>query len=374
MKKITLLLAISFAFQFNLQAQCPGGTPEVGYTCIPDANFEQILFDLGIDSVNGDNRILNTEAEATTAFLNLTFNPTATPPVLDIANFAGLEAFLNLTDLKISGHSVTTLDVSSNVALTDLNISSSLFSSINLLSNANLTLLNASYSPNLVGLDLTGNPLLTVLNTEECNLLSTLDITGLTGLVNVNLFGNNLSALDVSANLALETLIVRLNALTTLDLSNNVELVALNARNNLLVSLDMRNGNNANVTSFNSDFNGSLTCIFVDNTAEPNLATWSIDGNSTFVANEGECSTLSVDTVNQNVFNMYPNPVMNTVFVNANTQNSQISIYDITGKVVLTKSLILGENTIDVSQMASGVYLARFAAEGNVQTKKLIVQ
>jgi len=374
MKKITLLLAISFAFQFNLQAQCPDGTPEAGYTCIPDANFEQILFDLGIDSVNGDNRILNTEAEARTAFLNLTFNPTATPPVLDIANFTGIEAFINLTDLKVSGHSVTTLDVSSNVALTDLNISSSLISSINLLSNANLTLLNASYSPNLTGLDLIGNPLLSVLNTEECNLLSTLDITGLTGLVDVNLYNNNLSALDVSGNLNLQTLNVRLNNLTVLDLADNTALTFLNVRQNSLTDLDMRNGNNPNVTFFNSDFNNGLTCIFVDDTAEPNLATWSIDGNSTFVADQAECNTLTVEDVNQNVFNMYPNPVMNTVFVNANTQNSQISIYDITGKVVLTKSLNLGENTINVSQLASGVYLARFVAEGNVQTKKLIVQ
>ena len=183
-----------------------------------------------------------------------------------------------------------------------------------------------------------------------------------------------MSALDVSGNLNLQTLNVRLNNLTVLDLADNTALTFLNVRQNSLTDLDMRNGNNPNVTFFNSDFNNGLTCIFVDDTAEPNLATWSIDGNSTFVADQAECNTLTVEDVNQNVFNMYPNPVMNTVFVNANTQNAQISIFDITGKVVLTKSLNLGENTINVSQLASGVYLARFVAEGNVQTKKLIVQ
>ena len=226
----------------------------------------------------------------------------------------------------------------------------------------------------MTSLNVASNTGLTFIELEGCASLTSLTTTGLTSLTSISAVVASLNTVDVMTNTALQSLNIRGNNIAVLDLSNNGNLVILDAKSNALTDLDMRNGNNANVAAFNTEFNNGLTCIFVDDTMEPNLATWLIDGNSTFVADQAECNTLTVEDVNQNVFNMYPNPVMNTVFVNVNAQDSQISIYDITGKVVLTKSLNLGENTIDVSQMASGVYLARFAAEGNVQTKKLVVQ
>ena len=324
MKKITLLLAISFAFQFNLQAQCPGGAPDPGFVCI-DANLELRLIAINVDTDPvPDFQISIADAQSATGTLNISNQL--------ISDFSGIEVFTNITGLNAGYNEIpASLDVSAITGLTSVNI-------------------------------------------EGCIALESLNTTGLVALTVIEGVNAALTALDVTSNTALQTLNVRNNSIDILDLSNNSDLVVMVARSNGLTDLDMRNGNNVNVTNFDTDSNGDLTCIFVDDASSGYLASWSKDALSTYVNDEAECNTLTVEDVNQNVFNMYPNPVMNTVFVNANTQNAQISIYDITGKVVLTKSLNLGENTIDVSQMASGVYLARFAAEGNVQTKKLIVQ
>ena len=319
MKKITFLLAICFAFQSSIFSQT---------TAVPNADFEQFL--ITFTSITGplDGFIDNAEAAAVTGTLNLG----GSAPYNAIDDFTGIEALTGISELVITYNSaVTSLDISANSSLT-------------------------------------------VLNVEGSTSLSSIVTGANTSLSELRMPGAPASSIDVSANSGLTLLDARFSGLTTLDLSNNSLFVDLQCRNSLLTELDMRNGNNANVTQFNSDFNGSLTCIFVDDASAAYLATWSKDANSTFVNDEAECNLLSVDTVEQLVFSMYPNPVKNTVYVNSNTTNSEMSVYDITGKVMLNKQLELGENTIDVSSLSSGVYLARFITENNVQTKKLIVE
>ena len=315
MKKITLLLAIFIAFQSNMIAQ---------FTSIPDANFEQALVDFNIDSDNTVNgQILTADAAAVTGTLAIINR--------SVADFTGVEAFTAIDGLNIS------------------------------------------YNP-VVSLDLTSNTNLTYLNAEGCTSLTSLDITGITTFTDVDLPGCPISTLDLSSNASLASLDVRLTGLTVLDLSSNGALVDLQCNNNGLTSLDMRNGNNANVTSFNSDFNGSLMCIFVDDASAAYLATWSKDASSTYVNDEAECNLLTVEGEDVVAFNMYPNPVKyNTVYITSNVEKATLSVYDITGKMVMNTALQFGENTINVNAIASGVYLARLSSNGKTLTKKLII-
>lgn len=327
MKKITLLLAICFAFQFNAFSQCPG-SPDPGFVCVPNADFEQFL--ISTTTINGplDGQISIAEASAVVGTLNLG----GSAPYNAIDDFTGIEALTGITELVITYNSVvTSIDVSANSSLTTLNV-------------------------------------------EGCTSMSSITTGANTTLSSLLMAGAATTTIDVSLNSGLTTVDARFSDLTLLDLSNNSALVSLQCRNTSLTSLDMRNGNNANVTQFNSDFNSNLVCIFVDDKTAPYLATWSKDALSTYVDNEGECNTLTLEDANQVVFEMYPNPTKSTVFINANAQDTQLSIYDITGKLVLNNTLYLGQNTVDVSQMTSGIYLARFTANGNVQTKKLIIQ
>ena len=58
----------------------------------------------------------------------------------------------------------------------------------------------------------------------------------------------------------------------------------------------------------------------------------------------------------------------------SNIEKAAVEVYDMTGKQVLNKHLNLGENSMDVSALSSGVYLARFISENKVDTKKLIIK
>ncbi|WP_417290635.1 T9SS type A sorting domain-containing protein [Corallibacter sp.] len=363
MKKTTYFIAIFIAFQTLMFAQV---------TSIPDANFEQELVNLGIDSdatVNG--QILTADAASRTSFIDLSG--------LGIADMTGIEAFVNLTALKSSGNTFTTIDLTSNLALNDLNLSDSDISTLDLSGNVNLTKLNVSYSLNLTTLDLTSNVLLADLNTEECNNITSINITGLTTLVDVNVKDNDLSSFDVSANLGLETINVRQNQLTSLDLSSNGALTEINVGGNGMTSLDLRNGNNVNVTSFIGTFNSDLKCVFVDDPNAAyltNVAVWEKDGNSNFVANQIECDnlTLNINEIDFSTFSLYPNPAKNTLNINVTLATATIEIYNITGRKVLSKPLTFGDNSLNISSLQSGVYITRVSSSTSTETKKLIVK
>ena len=72
---------------------------------------------------------------------------------------------------------------------------------------------------------------------------------------------------------------------------------------------------------------------------------------------------------------IYPNPVANSLnfAVTNSIVLSDVSIYDVTGKQVLS-SKDLSSNSIDVSRLQSGVYFAKFASEDKTVTKKFIKQ
>ncbi|HMB99974.1 MAG TPA: T9SS type A sorting domain-containing protein [Flavobacteriaceae bacterium] len=316
MKKITYLLALFLVAQTSLFAQ---------YTAVPDATLEAAL--ASYDDISSDGQVPTAAMEAETGTLYL--------GSLAITNFTGIEAFINLTELDIEYNTVvTSLDVSALTALTRLDI-------------------------------------------EGCSSLTSITMPGAGSQLDI-LEANDaaLTSIDLSNNVLLETLNIHANQLVELDLSLNTALTSVICTNQgsatTLTSLDMRNGTNATVY-VDSDSNNNLTCIFVDDDTEPNLGTWSIDINSNFVENQGECDLLGTDDKVLTAFSMYPNPARGSVSILSKTQSSKLEVYSITGKLVLTKELSYGENSVGLTSLSSGVYLARFTSENRSETKKLIV-
>ncbi|KUO68439.1 MAG: hypothetical protein APF83_00510 [Lutibacter sp. BRH_c52] len=186
---------------------------------IPDTNFEQSLIDLGIDT-DGDinSLILKSDAEAV---IDLDINDK------NISSLAGIEHFVNLTNLYCNNNKINVLDLSSNTKL------------IGVLANQNfLTAINISNCPNLVSL---------------------------------HLWSNQLTSLNVKNNVALKDLILLGNNLTDLDVSNNPNLTFLQCNYNQLTNLNIANGNNANFIpaswinlSFAAEGNPDLKCIQAD--------------------------------------------------------------------------------------------------------------
>ncbi len=89
--------------------------------------------------------------------------------------------------------------------------------------------------------------------------------------------------------------------------------------------------------------------------------------------NFGVFNTLSSDDFNRNEISIYPNPSNGIIFINTQS-NVELTITDITGKVVFTKNNVANEESINLSNLQKGVYLAKMVTEeGTEETKKIIL-
>uniref|UniRef100_UPI00404B2FE2 T9SS type A sorting domain-containing protein n=1 Tax=Flavobacterium sp. TaxID=239 RepID=UPI00404B2FE2 len=84
---------------------------------------------------------------------------------------------------------------------------------------------------------------------------------------------------------------------------------------------------------------------------------------------------LSVADLEISNISIYPNPVKNTLFINANESViDSVMIYTLDGKKVLQLNQMV-ENSIDVSGLSNGVYFVRLVTATNkTLTRKIVVQ
>lgn len=82
-------------------------------------------------------------------------------------------------------------------------------------------------------------------------------------------------------------------------------------------------------------------------------------------------TTASIDDVNSN-FNIYPNPVKNTLNVSAGVMVDQVSIFDLTGRQVLRATPKAESFSLDVSNLNKGMYLVSVKAGEQELTTKLV--
>lgn len=113
-------------------------TCTVEYVAVPDANFEQRLIDLGIDTDGLNGKITIADASSITT-LDLSNS--------NIKNLAGIEYFTSLTTLDISNNQITSLDVSNNLLLETLNASSNQLTTLDLSRNARLRIVYVVNNP-----------------------------------------------------------------------------------------------------------------------------------------------------------------------------------------------------------------------------------
>ena len=327
MKKLLLLLFLGFTLLGFSQT-----------TAIPDPNFEQALIYLGYDTapINGS---VPTAIISGVTGLDVGYR--------NIADLTGIEDFTALTSLNCDFNQLTSLDVSNNFALT------ALFCANN----------------QLTSLDVSNNPALTELGCFD-NQLTSLDVSNNTALNYLGCGDNQITSLDVSNNIALNGLFFYNNQLTSLDVTNNNALIYLYCENNQLTSLDVRNGNNTSFVYFKSTNNPNLTCIYVDDADYSNVNWTNIDPASTFVNNEAECALSIGDNPFELDVTIYPNPTDNYLFIEGNKNPISISIYNLLGAEVISKS---NTDKIDVSELSNGVYIINIS-DGIGQTDRKFIK
>ena len=300
MKKITLLFALFCFTSSILFAQT---------TAIPDANFEQALIDLGVDSGSIDGLVLTNDINTIT-FLNVNLK--------NISDLTGIEDFTALEILFCTANFLTSLDVSNNSSLVSLACNNNNLNSLTL--NSSLQVLNCNGN-NLTSIDVSGNNALFDLDCSS-NQLNSLNISSNTLLTSVDASNNQISSINLSNNNILEDLDLGTNSLTSLevsnisslanldcdnnmivslDVSNNAMLNSLICNNNLLNSLDIKNNNNTQTSNieFNATNNPSLFCITVDDVNYSDTTWFNIDAQAIFDLNCNATTFIPDDNFEQ---------------------------------------------------------------------------
>lgn len=296
MKTKLFLLGLLFTLQFLYSKTIEDFTT----TVIPDANFEQALIDLGIDSdgvVNG--QVLTSDINTITS-LDLTdpLNNTNLPNVVaKISDLTGIEGFLALETLSIDDNLVSSIDLSFNSslhtltcvnnALTALDVSANLLLKTIILDNNQVSVLNVNGNTLLENLSFTLNnvSILNVNNNTALkylafgrNQINTIDVSLNPDLETLFCDNNGITSIDVSSNTKLNNLGIQNNQISALDVSANTALVQLFCSFNQLTSLNIANGNNTGLSVFNSTGNAALFCISADATTPINgLTGWAKD-------------------------------------------------------------------------------------------------
>lgn len=83
---------------------------------------------------------------------------------------------------------------------------------------------------------------------------------------------------------------------------------------------------------------------------------------------------LSVANISAEAFGMYPNPANEVVNFNGLERDSQITIFDATGRVVMKSQIQSFQYQMNVSTLTNGVYFVRYETKGNVSMKELVIR
>ncbi|WP_338732671.1 T9SS type A sorting domain-containing protein [Mangrovimonas cancribranchiae] len=82
----------------------------------------------------------------------------------------------------------------------------------------------------------------------------------------------------------------------------------------------------------------------------------------------------SINTLQTETVNVYPNPVKNGVVTIASKSDHKknIEVYNVLGKQVLKTSLL--KNKLNVSKLPSGIYILKISIQNQEFTRKLVVE
>lgn len=96
----------------------------------------------------------------------------------------------------------------------------------------------------------------------------------------------------------------------------------------------------------------------------------SLDGE--FLISAYDPSLLSNSSFENENFRSYPNPVKDVLNLSYNKSISDVSVYNLLGQEVMTKSINANQSQIDMSALTTGTYMVKVTADNQVKTIKVI--
>ncbi|MGE8511876.1 MAG: T9SS type A sorting domain-containing protein [Chryseobacterium culicis] len=152
---------------------------------------------------------------------------------------------------------------------------------------------------------------------------------------------------------------------------------------------DIQAGFGGNVNSLNvlpvfvsaTDFHLSATGnAALDNKGTPVVeVTLDADGNTRNALTpdlgsfEFTASVLAVnETAKKNTVNVYPNPVVDYLYINNDSRIKDIEVYNVSGQRILSETINAEKGSVDLRRAAAGVYILKVNTEKGSQSLKII--
>ena len=154
-----------------------------------------------------------------------------------------------------------------------------------------------------------------------------------------------------------------------LSLNNNGEIIVIrDSQGTDVVSFDsdaLSNNPNESYTrdpDFTGEFvqHGGLDAALLFSPGTKN------DGITTITPDQ----TTAIRPINKATVSVYPNPVINEVYVSANTPISTLTIYDITGQII--KQVFQPTSSTDLSDLNNGVYIMKVEMKTSIETIRFL--
>jgi len=135
------------------------------------------------------------------------------------------------------------------------------------------------------------------------------------------------------------------------------------------------NGQNTQVIEF---YNGWDSIFYQPSVIDSSLFSFVYSPSRSFpfflVKYDIDESATEINEISTNSLLIFPNPSTTEIVINNISQNAIISIYDLNGKMVITKIAKSLVEKIDVSNLANGLYSIHVIANNMRQTNKFIKQ
>ena len=133
--------------------------------------------------------------------------------------------------------------------------------------------------------------------------------------------------------------------------------------------------NNAGVVTTTPEFSGNNFSTFGEN-KDGDLFIAGISSGTIFKIIDS--STLANQQFENNKFSIYPNPAKNNFTVKSTAENliSNVTLFDLTGKLLLSKKLENSvENSVSVAGLSKGIYLITLNTQNGISySDKLIIE
>jgi len=83
---------------------------------------------------------------------------------------------------------------------------------------------------------------------------------------------------------------------------------------------------------------------------------------------------VGINELQQNAVSVYPNPVKDIMTVQANSSIKEISLYNITGQLVLNQVVNSTKVNVTTTGLSTGIYSLKAILDNGIVTKKIVIQ